>query len=258
MNAFIEKFGPNATLVVRAFAIAKRNNRQLQARELTILSEAVDVIVPHLAGTSGMTSIEFEVLMFHGAVINPEETLDFLNSAVEIIKATRPEGWFTEYDTWFLMFVSQLHDTLLAARQAHQGENSAPVSFAADPTLQASAPVFTLNNGFQAWPSNNSQMVSPDASILTESGAASYQSIFSSLLPATEHSAPQTMGFRPNTIFPQSSYLDSIGLAQTQGPDSIGGSQNANHPDWLVNFPDYDLEVLIAMISEMEQDCGVW
>ncbi|KAM0193871.1 hypothetical protein ACHAPA_009038 [Fusarium lateritium] len=253
MNAFIEKFGPNATLVVRAFAIAKRNNRQLQARELTILAQAVDIIVPHLAGTSGMTSIEFEVLLFHGAVINPEETLDFLNSAAEIIKATRPEGWFTEYDTWFLMFVSQLHDTLLAARQAQQGESSAPVSFAANSMLQASAPVFTpLNNGFQAWPGNNSQMVSPDASILTESGTASYQSIFSSLLPATEHSAPQTMGFGPNPIFHQSSYLDPMGVAQTQGTGSIDESQNANYPDWLVNSLDYDVEALIAFISELE------
>jgi hypothetical protein len=191
MNAFIRKFGPNATLVVRAFAIAKRNNRQLKVRELMILKQAVDVVVPHLAGTCGMTSIEFDVLLFHAAIIKPEEKLDFLNTAAEIIKVTRPEGWFTEYDTWFLKFVSQLLDALPVAQLARQDESSAPVSFGADSTLQASVSVLVpSNNVFQAWSGNTSQTASSDASILSESGAASCRSISSSLLSATNTSAP--------------------------------------------------------------------
>jgi hypothetical protein len=272
MNAFIEKFGPNATLVVRAFTIAKRNNRQLQVRELTILKQAVDVIVPHLAGTSGMTSIEFDVLLFHAAVIKPEDKLDFLNSAVEIIRATRPEGWFTEYDTWFPKFVSQLLDALPVAQQALQGESSASVSFAADSTLHASVPVSApSNNLFQAWSSNNSQIASPDASILSESGVASCRSISSSLLSATNTSVPGYMVSSGGTQtssrmltssstsgsvnrFTGTNYLDSMGLPKTQAPGNLDGSQNADFPDWLANPLDYDLAALIDSIEKANMD----
>ncbi|SPJ81552.1 uncharacterized protein FTOL_08957 [Fusarium torulosum] len=262
MNAFIEKFGPNATLVVRAFAIAKRNNRQLQVRELTILKQAVDVVVPHLAGTSGMTSIEFDVLLFHVAVIKPEERLDFLNTAAEIIKVTRPEGWFTEYDMWFLKFVSQLLDALPVAQLARQGESSAPVSFAADSTLQASVSVLApTNNPFQAWSGNTSQTASSDASILSESGVASCRSISSSLLSATNTSATaymvssggaktssSTLGSVHN--FEGTNYLGSTRLPETQAPGSFDGSQNADFPDWLANPLDYDLAALIDSIGK--------
>ncbi|KAH7245448.1 hypothetical protein BKA59DRAFT_527096 [Fusarium tricinctum] len=190
MNAFIEKYDRNATLVIRAFATTKRTNRQLQAKELTILRQAVDVVVPHLVGTCGMTSIEFEVLLFHAAVIGPDEQLEFLDTVVEIIRATRPEGWLTEYDTWFLNFVSQLHDALADAQEGRQGESSASVSFTADSTLQDSVPVLaSSNNVSQAWSGNTSQMANPAASILSESSVASYWSMSSSLLFPTSTSA---------------------------------------------------------------------
>jgi hypothetical protein len=242
MNAFIEKYDRDATLVIRAFAITKRTNRQLQAKELTILRQAVDVVVPHLVGTCGMTSIEFEVLLFHAAVISPDEQLEFLDTVVEIIRATRPEGWLTEYDTWFLNFVSQLHDALADAQEGRQGESSASVSFTADSTLQDSVPVLaSSNNVSQAWSGNTSQMANPAASILSESSVASYWSMSSSLLFPTSTSA--------------AAYVVSSGGAQTPSsmltsssiPSSLDNLTRMNFQNWPMVRP----EATLAMGSEV-------
>ncbi|KAH6954561.1 hypothetical protein DER45DRAFT_632953 [Fusarium avenaceum] len=260
MNALIEKYEHNATLVIRAFAITKRTNRQLQARELTILKQAVDVVVPHLADTCGMTCIEFEILLLHAAVINPEKTLDFLDTAVEFITVIRPESWLTEYDMWFLKFVSQLRNALDVAQNGRQGESSASVSFAADSTLQASVPVLaSFNNVFQAWSGNTSQMANPAASILGESsrpictpGAVdNFTGIhFRDWLMAPLE-ANLAMGFEVQPTLTENPHLDSsMGLPETQVPSSLDGFQNDNTPDWLANSLDYDLAALIASINE--------
>ncbi|KIL94050.1 hypothetical protein FAVG1_02612 [Fusarium avenaceum] len=236
MNALIEKYEHNATLVIRAFAITKRTNRQLQARELTILKQAVDVVVPHLADTCGMTCIEFEILLLHAAVMNPENTVDFLDTAVEFITVIRPESWLTEYDMWFLKFVSQLRNALDVAQNGRQGESSASVSFAADSTLQASVPVLaSFNHVFQAWSGNTSQMANPAASILSEPSVASCWNITSSPL------------FLTNTSV--AAYMASSGGAQTPSnmlnpsstPGAVDNFTGVSFQNWLMEPPEANL-----------------
>ncbi|KAF5664803.1 alcohol dehydrogenase [Fusarium heterosporum] len=97
MLSFVEKYGSTiGTLIVRAFIIAKRNNKQLADRESQIVNEAFNAIIPNLVGTIGLNSMEFEILVFRAAMVNLEEQLDFFNAAAEIIKSTRPEECLTE------------------------------------------------------------------------------------------------------------------------------------------------------------------
>lgn len=261
MNSFIEKYDRNATLVIRAFAIAKRTNRQLQARELTILRQAVDVIIPHLVGTCGMTSIELEVLLFHAAVINPDEQLDFLDTVVEIITATRPGRWLTEYDTWFLEFVSQLRKALRKAltdaQEDRQGGSNVLASFTADSTLQASVPVLaSSNSAFQAWSGNTSQMANLDVSILSGPSVASCWNISSSLLPATETLALTSMVSSGGAQTPCSMLISS---STPSIIDNFTGTIQNWHvtPQWAPQTMEFEANTTFPQSSYLDSSMGL-
>ncbi|KAF4993429.1 hypothetical protein FGRMN_6517 [Fusarium graminum] len=274
MHSFVQKYGPVlSTLIVRAFTIAKRNNRQLTYRESQIMNEASNAIIPNLVGTIGLNSIEFEVLVCHAAMIDPEEQLDFLNAAVEIIKSTRPEECLTEYDQSFLNFVAQLLEALSNTQQINQSESVLPVPSAAESIQASPQELASLNDALLSQPQSLIQTVSVGSSMISESSISSCHSISSVILSTNtlmhDHIVDNNLQDRTASLqeAPQMMYT---GISQAPGDfnlnpllvmsetgvsDEPSQDQTTDCLDWnfLVSESDQeaDLQALIQSINEV-------
>ncbi|KAM0342546.1 hypothetical protein ACHAPU_009396 [Fusarium lateritium] len=269
MHSFVEKYGSIlSTVIVRAFVIAKRNNRQLTDMESQIMNRASNAIIPNLVGTIGLNSIEFEVLVFYAAMLNPEEQLGFLNAAAEIISSTRPQEYLTEYDQVFLDFVAQLLEAISNAQQANQGELIPPVPFATESMQQA-----PFNDALPAQSQSFIQTVSVDMSMISESSITSCHTLYSAILSTNTLMPDHTVGtnFHDQTTSlseatqttnsgtlqaPGGFYSDLLGdVSETEAPDYVSQEPTTDSLDW--DFPDSesdweaDLQALVQSINEI-------
>ncbi|KAH7234993.1 uncharacterized protein BKA55DRAFT_544177 [Fusarium redolens] len=128
MESISNKFGYNrGAIILDAFSIVTNHDQQeLSSTDRDTLEQAVDDIMLVLGRMEGLTFVEFEVLVAYAARIDPTEQLNFLDTLVDIIRASRKVDSFTEYDKKFLNFVEGIRNGLAAARGANFGVSVQP------------------------------------------------------------------------------------------------------------------------------------
>ncbi|KAG5746858.1 hypothetical protein H9Q69_010204 [Fusarium xylarioides] len=128
MESIWNKFSyDRAAVIEEAFSIAtNRGQQEWSNADRYVMSQAANDIVRSLGGDSGLTFVEFEVLVAYAARSDPEIQLRFLTNLVDVIRESRGIGSLSYYDEQFIDFVMGIHNELIAVARRNAGLDVSP------------------------------------------------------------------------------------------------------------------------------------